>query len=128
MICDYSLFEIKGAPCTLCPHFGCRLHRFQHMCTQYVHGFSNKSIPSFKGQHMDKMPGAPFWLPMHPECAQYKTLISCLSQILRKNGNFRGKYRNIFYFYNQGIYNLSKPNSLCFPCVLAKFPNSLCFP
>ena len=25
---------------------------------------------------MDKMPGARFWLPLHPVCAQYKTLIS----------------------------------------------------
>ena len=22
------VFEIKGAPCTLCAHFGCRMHRF----------------------------------------------------------------------------------------------------
>ena len=25
---------------------------------------------------MDKLPGARFWLPVHPACAQYKTLIS----------------------------------------------------
>ena len=25
---------------------------------------------------MEKLPGAQFLLPMHPECAQYKTLIS----------------------------------------------------
>ena len=25
---------------------------------------------------MDKMPDARFWLPLHPVCAQYKTLIS----------------------------------------------------
>ena len=30
-------------------------------------------------------------------------------------GDFRGKFRNIFYLQNQGIYNLSKPNSVCFP-------------
>ena len=48
-------------------------------------------------------------------------------QLKKLGGNFCGKYRNIFYLRNQGIYNLSNPNFLCFPCVLAKFPNSLCF-
>ena len=42
-------------------------------------------------------------------------------QASNKFGEFRSKFKNIF----QGIYNLSKQNSLCFPCVLAKFPNSL---
>ena len=23
-----AVFKIKGAPCTLCAHFGCRVHRF----------------------------------------------------------------------------------------------------
>ena len=35
--------------------------------------------------------------------------------------HFRGKYRNMFYLKNQGIYNLSKPNSLCFG-KKSKFP------
>ena len=25
---SYQVFEIKGAPCTLCAHFGCRVHTF----------------------------------------------------------------------------------------------------
>ena len=39
---------------------------------------------------------------------------------LTEFGHFRGKNHNIFYGYNQGIYNVS----LCF----GKIPNSLCFP
>ena len=30
----FPLIEIKGAPCTLCAHFG-----YQWQCTQYVHAF-----------------------------------------------------------------------------------------
>ena len=33
-------------------------------------------MPLYKEEHMDKLPGAHFWLPMHPACAQCKTLIS----------------------------------------------------
>ena len=39
-----SVFEIKGAPCTLCAHFGYRVHRFKPLCTRCVHDFSNISI------------------------------------------------------------------------------------
>ena len=47
-----SVFEIKGAPCTLCAHFGCQ-----------VPGFSYILIPLYKEEHTIK-------------CAQDKTLIS----------------------------------------------------
>ena len=64
MIHTLSVFEIKGAPCTLCAYFGCRVHIFQHLCTRCVHAFSNISLPSYKEEHMDILPGAQFWLPM----------------------------------------------------------------
>ena len=41
-----------------------------------MHAFANILIPSYREDYMDKLPGAQFWLPMHPMCAQYKTLIS----------------------------------------------------
>ena len=58
----------------------------------------------------------------------HKTDLADLSSFWKKIGNVHGKYCIILYLYNQGIYNLSRQNFLCFPCVLAKFPNSLCFP
>ena len=39
----------------------------------------------------------------------------------KKNRNFSRQYQIIFYFENQGIYNLGKPNSLCFGKI-SKFP------
>ena len=43
-----------------------------------------------------------------------KNDLADISRLEGKIGNSRGKYRNIFYLENQGIYNLNKPNSLCF--------------
>ena len=51
----------------------------------------------------------------------HKTDFADLSTFWEKNGNFHGKYSNILHLWHQGIYNLGKQNSLCFPCVLAKF-------
>ena len=39
LIQSITVFEIKGAPCTLCAHFGCRVHGFLNMCNLYVHDF-----------------------------------------------------------------------------------------
>ena len=39
-----SVFEIKGALCTRCAHFGCRVHRYQVLCILQVHAFSKFSI------------------------------------------------------------------------------------
>ena len=36
----------------------------------------NSCLSLNEEEPMDKLPGARFWLPMHPECAQNKTLIS----------------------------------------------------
>ena len=36
-----AVFKIKGAPCTRCAPFDDRVHRFQYMCTQQVHTFTN---------------------------------------------------------------------------------------
>ena len=71
-----------------------------------------------------------FPVPIYIICDYYidETDLADLSNFWGKNGNFHGKYRSILYLENQGIYNLSKQNSLGFPWVLAKFPNSLCFP
>ena len=49
---------------------------------------------------------------------------NCLIQLLWKNGNFRGKYQNIFTFRIREFTTWTNQ----IPCVLAKFPNSLCFP
>ena len=35
------VFEIKGAPCTLCAHFGCRVHGFRNLRTRCLHDFLN---------------------------------------------------------------------------------------
>ena len=60
-----SLVEIKGAPCTMCAHFGCQV------CACIF----NILIPLYKEEHTDKMPGVWFLLSVHPACAQYKTVI-----------------------------------------------------
>ena len=70
------MFEIKGAPCARCAYFGCRVHGFHDLCTRSVHAFSIILIPLYKEERMNKIPGARFWLPLHPVCAQYKSLIS----------------------------------------------------
>ena len=44
--------------------------------TPCVHTSYNMLIPLYKEEPMNKLPGARFWQPMHPECAQNKTLIS----------------------------------------------------
>ena len=52
------------------------MHILAAGCTRWVHAFSKILIPLYKGEHTHKLPGARFWLPMHPACAQKKTLIS----------------------------------------------------
>ena len=56
-----------------------------------------------------------FHVPIYVTCDYYinETDLADLSSF-KRNGNFRGKYGNIFYIKNQGIYNLSIPNSPCF--------------
>ena len=51
------MFEIKGAPCTRCAHFGGWVHRFWDLCTRCVHAFSYILIPLYKEDHMDEVPG-----------------------------------------------------------------------
>ena len=41
-----------------------------------MHGLSDILLPLYKKEHMEKLPGAQFWLPMHLAYAQYKSLIS----------------------------------------------------
>ena len=64
-----------------------------------------------------------FPVPIYIICDYYidETDLADLSNFWGKKGNFRGKYRNIFYLQKQGIYNLSKQNSLCFGKI-SKFP------
>ena len=69
------MFEIKGAPCTQCAHFGCRAHRFLDLFTRCVHVFF-LTYQYLYIKKNDKLPGARFWLPVHPAGAQYKTFIS----------------------------------------------------
>ena len=58
-----------------------------------------------------------FPVPIYVICDYYihKTELADLSS-LKKNKfeDFGGKFRNIFYLWNQEIYNLSNPNCLCF--------------
>ena len=73
-----SVLEIKDAPCSLHAHFGCRVHRFQHLCTQWVHAFFNILIPLCKEEltHGQTAGCMILAIHVHPVCAQYKTLIS----------------------------------------------------
>ena len=48
-----------------------------------MHGLSDILLPLYKEEHMDKLPGAQFWLHMHPACAQYISLISNTALCLR---------------------------------------------
>ena len=51
-----SVFEIKGAPCSLCAHFGCRVHGFKSLCTRRVHVdlYSTLLIPLYRNVHMNR--------------------------------------------------------------------------
>ena len=62
-------------------------------------------------------------MPIYVICDYYiqKTDLADLSSLNNFLGDFHGKFQNIFYLWNQGIYNLSKPNSLCFGNI-SKFP------
>ena len=51
-------------------------HCIPYQDSNPVSGNPSVLLLLYKEEHMDKLPGAPFWLPMHPVCAQYKTLIS----------------------------------------------------
>ena len=67
---DLSVFEIKDAHLAAgCTDFG-----------NYAPGVCMNSliilIPLYREEHTDKLPGAQFWLHVHPACAQNKTLIS----------------------------------------------------
>ena len=53
-----TVFEFKGALCTLCVHFDCRVYGFQHLCTRRVHPFFNMLTSLYKKEHKDKLPGA----------------------------------------------------------------------
>ena len=59
------MFEIKGVPAP-------GVHTLAAGCIDFPYEIS----VTFIYEHMDKMPGALVWLPLHPVCAQYKTLIS----------------------------------------------------
>ena len=71
-----SVFEIEGAPCTLCAHFVGLVHVFWNMCTRQVHAFSKFSICLYRNELKESLPGVWLFLPMHSMCAQNKSLIS----------------------------------------------------
>ena len=59
-VIDYdTVFEIKGAPCIRCAHFGCQVHIFKDLCTLCIL-LSNIIIHLNKEEHMVKLPGAWF--------------------------------------------------------------------
>ena len=55
-----SVFEIKGAPCTRCAQFGCRVHRFWYLCTRWVHLISEYFYTLYRSEHMEISLGARF--------------------------------------------------------------------
>ena len=56
----------------------------------YMFYFYNILIPLCKEARMDKLPGAQFWLPLHPPCAQYKYRILTEGEVTMANST-RGR-------------------------------------
>ena len=83
-----SVFEIKGAPCTLCACFGGWVHIFWNLCTRWVHTFSKFSICLYINEHIEILPGAWGFLLMHPAGAQNKSLISNTDLVTSKMCQF----------------------------------------
>ena len=98
-----------------------KVQQFERPCTcfplvyQGTHSNCIFKFPVFS--HFSPCPTANF------PCVNLNNLqlLHTQKQLLETNWNFRGKYCNILYLWDQKVYNLSKPNSLCFGKI-SKFP------
>ena len=85
MLRGFEILQLKKALLFQCSKLRVRpascVHILAARCTDFstcasaVYMLSNISLPLYKEEHMDKLLGEQFWLPMYMAGAQCKTLI-----------------------------------------------------
>ena len=89
VLCNgHAVFEIKGAPCTRCAYFSCRVHIFETCAPGVCMILSNYKEVFIVSNTLtvNTWLGAPFLVSLHPAGAQNRTLISNTGHVTRAVG------------------------------------------